>query len=209
MGVQFDRVLENVDGPLVKLGPELIKPAPGRVVEAADATGYVVSHGVNDAFIAVNRLLKANEEVFFVGDRTWQSTDGTGVMFITAKPSTLAVLKTAANDLGLTFTAVTQKPSGALYKLNPVRIGLWDQYGGSMPSGWVRFMLEQFEFPFEVVFPGTLDAGNLKAKYDVLLFPDGGIPEGEAEAEAGWGFGGGQPNRGGHSGRVQQPARAA
>jgi len=190
MGVQFDRILENVDGPLVKLGTDLIKPSPGRVVEAANATGYVVSHGVNDAFIAVNRLLKANEELFFVGDRTWQSKDGTGVIYITARPSTLSVLKTAANDLGLTFTAVTQKPSGALYKLNPVRIGLWDQYGGSMPSGWVRFILEQFEFPFEVVFPGTLDAGSLRAKYDVLLFPDGGIPEGEG---GGGGFGGAQP----------------
>ena len=117
--------------------------------------------------------------MFFVRDRTWQSADGTGVMFITARPSTLAVLKTAATDLGLTFTAVAQKPAGALYKLTAPRIGLWDQYGGSMPSGWVRFLLEQFEFPFEVVYPQTLDAGNLKAKYDVLLFPDGGIPEGE------------------------------
>ena len=46
-----------------------------------------------------------------------------------------------------------------------------------MPSGWIRWLLEQFEFPFEVVYPQTLDAGNLEAKYDVLLFPDGAIPE--------------------------------
>jgi hypothetical protein len=190
MGVAFDRVLENVDGPLEKLPMTLLKPAPGRVTEAANAAGYVVSHGVNDAFIAVNRLLKGGEEVYFVRDRSWQSQDGTGAIFIAAKPSTLGVLKTAATDLGLNFSAVTQRPAGAMYKLNPVRIGLWDQYGGSMPSGWVRFMLEQFEFPFEVVFPGTLDAGNLKAKYDVLLFPDGGIPEGEG---GGGGGGGGQP----------------
>ena len=39
-------------------------------------------------------------------------------------------------------------------KLKPVRIGLWDQYGGSMPSGWTRWLFEQYEFPFEVVFPG-------------------------------------------------------
>jgi hypothetical protein len=192
MGVKFDRVFDNVTGALENVGSNLIKPAPGRVVETANAAGYTVSHGINDAFIAVNRLLKAGEEVFFVGNRSWQSADGTGVMFITARPSTLAVLKTAATDLGLTFNAVAQKPSGALYKLNAPRIGLWDQYGGSMPSGWVRFLLEQFEFPFEVVFPGTLDAGNLKAKYDVLLFPDGGIPEGAGGG--GFGGGGGTPN---------------
>jgi hypothetical protein len=67
-----------------------------------------------------------------------------------------------------------------------------------MPSGHVRWLLEQFEFPFEVVYPGTLDAGNLKAKFDVLLFPDGGIPENEG----GGGFGGGG---GGGGGGQQRP----
>jgi hypothetical protein len=57
-----------------------------------------------------------------------------------------------------------------------VRIGLWDMYGGSMPSGWTRWLLEQFEFPFEVVFPKTLDAGDLASRYDVLIFVDGAIP---------------------------------
>ena len=62
-------------------------------------------------------------------------------------------------------------------RLKPVRIGLWDQYGGSMPSGWTRWIFEQYEFPFEVVFPQTLDAGNLNSKFDVLVFVDGGIPD--------------------------------
>jgi hypothetical protein len=192
MGVQFDRVLDNVTGALEPVGMNVIKPAPGRVVETQGAVGYTVSHGVNDAFVAVNRLLKAGEEVFFVRDRSWQSADGTGVIFITARPSTVAVLKTAATDLGLTFNAVAQKPAGALYRLKAPRIGLWDQYGGSMPSGWVRFLLEQFEFPFEVVYPQALDAGNLNSRFDVLLFPDGGIPERDGGG-GGFGGGGGQP----------------
>ena len=44
-----------------------------------------------------------------------------------------------------------------------------------MPSGWVRYIFERFEFPFEVVFPKTLDEGNLNGKYDVLVFMDGAI----------------------------------
>jgi hypothetical protein len=66
-------------------------------------------------------------------------------------------------------------PPGAL-KLRRPRVGLWDQYGGSMDSGWARWILEQYEFQFEKVFPATLDAGNLNAKYDVLVFVEGGIP---------------------------------
>ena len=42
------------------------------------------------------------------------------------------------------------------------------------------------------MYPQILDAGNLKAKYDVLVFVDGGIPEGDpstASGQAGGGFG--------------------
>ena len=47
-----------------------------------------------------------------------------------------------------------------------------------MPSGWTRWLLEQFEFPFEVVYPQTLDAGNLKSRFDVLIFTDGAMRRG-------------------------------
>ena len=67
-------------------------------------------------------------------------------------------------------------------RLRAPRVGLWDQYGGSIPAGWTRWILEQFAFPFERVFAPALDAGNLNAKYDALVFVDGAIP---APASAG------------------------
>jgi hypothetical protein len=45
-----------------------------------------------------------------------------------------------------------------------------------MPSGWTRWLLELFEFPFQVVFPPELDKGGLHEKFDVLIFVDGAIP---------------------------------
>jgi hypothetical protein len=75
------------------------------------------------------------------------------------------------------------------------RIGLWDQYGGSMPSGWTRWILEQFEYPFTRVFAPELDAGNLNAKYDVLIFVTGAIP--------GSGNEGGRGGRGGGAADAQ------
>jgi hypothetical protein len=60
--------------------------------------------------------------------------------------------------------------------INRVRIGIWDQYGGSQPSGWTQWLFEQFEFPYQVVYPKTLDAGHLRDQYDVLIFPTEAIP---------------------------------
>jgi hypothetical protein len=189
MGIKFDRILDRFDGPFEKI-PDLVTPAPGKVAQAPSGGGYLLSHQVNDSFIAVNRLLKAKEEVFWM--KAPFSANGTpypaGTMFIPAKAATPAIVQKAAADKGLSFDAVPARPAGDAMKLKPVRIGLYDQYGGSMPSGWVRWMFEQYEFPFEVVYPKTLDAGNLNAKYDVLVFVDGGIP---AIPGAGGGRGGG------------------
>ncbi len=45
-----------------------------------------------------------------------------------------------------------------------------------MASGWARWLLEQYEFPFEVVYPPALEAPDLRAKYDILIFVGGAIP---------------------------------
>jgi hypothetical protein len=47
-----------------------------------------------------------------------------------------------------------------------------DLYGGVIPSGWARWMLEQYEFPYTKLYAQEIDGGNLKAKYDVILMPD-------------------------------------
>jgi hypothetical protein len=95
-----------------------------------------------------------------------------------------------AKQLGVEFGAATAGSAGDT-RIAPARIGLWDQYGGSMESGWTRWILEQFEFKFDRVFAPQLDAGALNAKYDVLIFPNGGIPG--TIAAAGRGGRGGAP----------------
>jgi hypothetical protein len=178
MGIEFDRILEPFDGPFEVLA-DVQAPPPGRVVAAIGATGFLLSHETNDAFVAVNRLLAAGEAVYWLTELTEAAgaTRGPGTMFIPAGPTTEDLLREAAADLGLTFIGVREPPTGPALKLRPVRIGLWDRYGGSMPSGWLRWLLEEFEFPYERVFPQTLDAGNLVSAYDVLIFVNGAIPD--------------------------------
>jgi hypothetical protein len=179
MGLKFDRILDGFDGPFEKLtAPARVRSHPPAAVAAGG--GYLLSAHVNDAFIAVNRLMKAGEEVrratgpLALDGRSYPA----GTWFIPAKQTTLPVLQKLAADTGLRFEPTSAPPpADALARLRPARVGLWDVYGGSMPSGWTRWLLEQFEFPFEVVFVRTLDAGNLAGRFDVLIFVDGAIPQ--------------------------------
>jgi hypothetical protein len=176
MGVQFERILDGFDGPFQKISG--FATAPAALPPAPSSVGWFLSHQVNDSFIAVNRLLAAGEEVYWLTEvlnaegKSWPE----GTMFIPAGKGTAPRIQSLARDLRLTFEAAMSQPDTGTLKLRPVRIGLWDRYGGSMPSGWTRWLLEQFEFPFEVVYAPTLDAGNLSSSYDVLIFVTGAIP---------------------------------
>jgi hypothetical protein len=187
MGVQFDRVLEGFSGPFVKLEEWNLVPPPGRV--AASGGGLLLSRRGNNAFIAVNRLLAAGATVsqlkqpITLAATTWPA----GTFYITAPGAARAALAKSAAELGVSFASARGRLS-ALTRLRSPRIGLWDQYGGSIDAGWARWILEQFEFPFERVFAPALDAGGLHAKYDVLVFVAGGIP---GAAGSGGGGGGG------------------
>src|SRR6185295_3404810 len=73
--------------------------------------------------------------------------------------------------------ATPARPAADSYKLRKPRIALMDVYGGSMTSGWTRWILEQFEFPYERVFVPQVDQGGLNARYDVLVVPNGVLPD--------------------------------
>lgn len=163
MGVQFDRVLEGFDGPFQRV-TGLATPRPALITGSANPGAYCIGHETNDAFIVVNRLLKAQRDV------AWMQTGG--AFCTAASEESRVILTAAAAELGVPAQALDRMPSGAARKLKPVRIGLYDQYGGLAPSGWTRWLLEQFEFPYEVVYPQTLDAGALRDKFDILLFTD-------------------------------------
>src|SRR6059058_4287292 len=104
MGIQYDRILDGFDGPFERIAD--LAPVPqGRVTAAPAGGGYLLSHEVNDAFVAVNRLLKANEDVFWLKSAATVSgkTYPAGTMFIPAKATMLAILQRVATDKGLTF----------------------------------------------------------------------------------------------------------
>ena len=173
MGVQYDRILEGFSGPFVKVDG-LQKPPAEKIASVASPAGYLVSHETNNSIILVNRLLKAGVPVYWMSGRQQEDGQdlGTGAIWVTAAAAATPVLERAGSELGLKIYAKSAKPAGEAVQIKPVRIGLVDLYGGMMPAGWTRWMLEQYEFPFTRLYAQEIDAGRLKEKYDVIVMPD-------------------------------------
>lgn len=170
MGVDFDRIVNSFDGPFEKMEYGELQEAPEKQV-ASSNNGYYLSPKTNDSFIAVNDLLKAGVPVHRLTEAAQGFSEG--AFYIPS--SGYETLKDAGTELGVQAIAATSKPTNTV-EVAPGRIALFDQYGGSMTSGWTRWLLEQFHFPFEVIYPSDIDKGSLNSKYDMILFMGRAIP---------------------------------
>jgi hypothetical protein len=176
MNVKFDRILDGFEGPFKKLPyGELLSPE-GHINGSATA-GYLLSAKSNNSFIAVNDLLASGVDVFRLPNGVGgKSTVESGVFFVPASSKAKVLLDKSAKELGLEVTGLSKRPTTSMTKVAPMRIALWDTYGGSMPSGWIRWMMEQYHFPMKIVYPNDIDAGDLRKKYDVIVFVTRAIP---------------------------------
>ena len=177
MGVQFDRILDAFDGPFERVRG-LLNPPSRAITGSPHPSGYLISHRVNNSFILMNRLLKEKCDVYWLKsapDGFDETALGTGAIWVRASAAARRILERGSEQLGVPVYAESRPLSGKALRLKPARIALYDRYGGLMPSGWTRWILERFEFPFRVVYPQELDAGNLADKFDVLVFTDGAI----------------------------------
>lgn len=195
MGISFDRLFDDVTGPFVTVpyGEWQKVPAPAMPVSARG--GYTFSAKVNNSFRVVNDLLKDGIRVFRLpeGDRN-NPASSPGDFYVQSSARTQTVLFKSASENGVKITALNTAPSPT-ERIQPARIALWDRYGGSMPSGWTRFIMDQFNFPYTVIYPQRIDAGNLKKDFDVIIFVGGAIPappRGESGQQGPGGGGGGQ-----------------
>jgi hypothetical protein len=186
MGVKFDRILDGFDGPFEKVRYGQLQEMPA--LQVRSAKGFLLSAAQNNSFIVVNDLLKAGIEVSRLTKAEGNMPEGS--FYVSEKG--LNILVRSSASIGSNAVGTEHRPK-EMVRIEPGRIALFDQYGGSMPSGWVRWILEQFHFSFQLIYPQDIDKGMLHTKYDKILFISGGIPAVSQKAVVGRGSKGPKP----------------
>ncbi|WP_395626878.1 M14 metallopeptidase family protein [Daejeonella sp.] len=168
MNVEFDRFQDDFNGPFQRIPYGELQKVEAKPIILAK--GYLINAESNNAFIAVNELLKAKENVFRI-----RSGADQGDFFIPSNAKVQKIIQGLVSNSGLELRSTSAIPSN-ISKISELRIALWDTYGGSMASGWVRFLMEQYHFNAKIIYPQDIDAGNLNSKYDAIIFVSGAIP---------------------------------
>ena len=174
MNVKIDRIDQYFEPPpTTRLDRATIAPAQvwGDTRKPAF---YVIDGRGNGASLAINRLRKAGARV------SWLAS-AMAIQGYTYQPGALVVVEAkgvwqavdgVARDLGLRVTASAGRPPPDARPLGRARLALYKPWVESIDEGWTRWLLEQYEFPFENITDADIRRGGLRARFDAIIIPD-------------------------------------
>ena len=168
MGVKVVTIDRPFEASLAKLGT-ISAPVGG--VESGPARWYILEHESNASMKALNQLMKAKAEVYWAAKAIVVKGKSypAGTMIVRAAAGIETRLQAIARDASVTFVASNERLNVDAYKLNPPRIAMYKSYVASMDEGWSRFIFENYDFPVATLVDADVRAGNLNARYDVIL----------------------------------------
>ena len=85
-----------------------------------------------------------------------------------------AALEPSIKALGLSAWAVDAAPNVPTHDLDVPRIGYVHTWTSTQDEGWVRLAFDNFKVPYTYFASTKLKDGNLRSKYDVIVFPHAG-----------------------------------
>ncbi|MFC1499846.1 M14 family metallopeptidase [Candidatus Zixiibacteriota bacterium] len=129
---------------------------------------YLFSPSDNNSFMAVNRIMAAGGRVeraiepFDLAGTWWQT--GT---FIASRVGAVE-MEQIADETHVPM--VRGSVSAETVRLEPLRLGHYAPWSGNMDEGWMRWILDEYGFPYERLRNADILAGNLIDRYNVISF---------------------------------------
>ncbi|WP_262693545.1 M14 family zinc carboxypeptidase [Kordiimonas aquimaris] len=97
-----------------------------------------------------------------------------GSIFIDASTVDKDALERVVENTLLDVVGLNSLPKGEMIELDVPRIGLLHSWISTQDPGWVRYTFDQSQVPYSIIEKAELKAGNLLAKYDVIVAPSFG-----------------------------------
>jgi uncharacterized membrane protein YgcG len=109
--------------------------------------------------------MEAAEEEFEVAGRRFRA----GAFII--KSANRSALEPTLTSLGLSAWAVAAAPTVRAHSLDVPRIGYVHSWANTQNEGWVRAAFDTYGVPYTYFGDIVLREGNLRQKYDVIVYP--------------------------------------
>jgi Zinc carboxypeptidase len=143
--------------------------APGRIDGSGDT--LIIEHTTDNALMSFRfknariKMLAAEDDFELRGHKFRAGT------FIIPNAK-MDALRASIQELGLSAWAVASAPAVKTHEMEVPRIGYVHSWQNTQDEGWVRAALDHYGVPYKYFADQKLREGNLRAKYDVIIYPD-------------------------------------
>jgi hypothetical protein len=174
------RVLRVVDAKVLETPMERVSEVKVRGGVSGGSSVFLINANADTALATLRYRLKnasidAAEEPFEAGGHKFARGS-----FIVSRVDAESLRKEVA-DLGLQAVGVSAAPAVKSHPLRAARVALLHTWMSTQAEGWWRLALDQMQIPYSYINTQQVSReDDLRAKYDVILFP----PAGRADAMA-------------------------
>jgi hypothetical protein len=179
--------VQPIDDKAIFDKPMTLASADFKGVGTVDGSGrtLVIDHTTDNGlatfrFANASVKMAAAEQAFEVAGRRF----GAGAFII--PNADRAALEPQLRELGLAAVATDSPPSVPMHDLDVPRIGYIHSWGSTQDEGWVRMAFDKLRIPYTYFADNTVRLqGNLRAKFDVIIYPNGPVQVDGGEAPTG------------------------
>ncbi|MCA1561743.1 MAG: hypothetical protein LC804_16265 [Acidobacteria bacterium] len=165
-------VIRPVSDKTVLDQPSAMLTADAKASGGIEGTGpvVVIDHTTDNNLMAfrfrhADVRMQAAEDEFEAGGRRFRP----GAFVI--PNADRAKLEPTLRELGVSGWAMASAPAVAMHDLDVPRIGYVHSWQRTQDEGWVRAALDTYRVPYTYFGDIKLREGNLRSKYDVIVFP--------------------------------------
>ncbi len=136
---------------------------------------YIINHADNQSTIAVNRMLEKNKKIFWLTEDIEE--DGRsferGTIVMPRKEISANLLAFLAQELTLEVRQTKFRfQQQQVLRLKKPAVALYQPWHPEPDPGWTQYLLEKYEFNFDIIYSHTVSKRDLTGKYDAIIFPD-------------------------------------
>jgi len=160
------------DAPVIPVAmPVIVK---GKVVGGKAAGAYIINNTtINNLLPARLKLKEFNALAAEVPFKIRKKSFNAGSMIIPVSGVSEEIhqaVQSIASEFGLEVISAKKLPDVKTHNLDIPRVAIYHTWFSAQDDGWVRYTFDDLGIPFAMIHKDHLKEGNLKDKYDVIIF---------------------------------------
>ncbi len=133
--------------------------------------GWAFRADANRSMLAARRLLAADVQVHRAKERVPGLDLPSGSYLVPRSGDAGAQVAALVAGVGIDVVVLDGPVSVETLEVTGTRLGVYQSWVASIDEGWARWVLEEYEVPYETLHDADIRQGNLHERFDAILLP--------------------------------------